>query len=50
MTEKLTDSLLLVGSADSDRALLRAVFENSYNLLEAENAVQGQVLLQLVVV
>jgi putative two-component system response regulator len=39
------DTLLLVGDAQSDRAQLRAIFQQSYHLLEAENADQAVLLL-----
>lgn len=42
----LKDTLLLVGDADSDRATLRGIFKTTYNLLEAENIEQAQLLLE----
>ncbi len=45
MKSRLKDTLLLVGDASSDRANLYAVFEARYNLLEADNAAQGILLL-----
>lgn len=45
MKSKLKDTLLLIGSSDSDRARLFEIFEGTYYLLEAENAAQGVMLL-----
>ena len=38
MKSQIKDTLLLIGSADSDRAQLHDIFESRYYLLEAENA------------
>jgi len=46
MKSKMKDTLLLVGDTQSDRANLHDIFESSYNLLEAENAAQGIMLLE----
>ena len=46
MRSRMKDTLLLVGDANSDRSNLHGIFESSYNLLEAENAAQGIMLLE----
>lgn len=46
MISKLKDSLLLVGSAQSDRPRLREIFSSSFDLLEAETVAQATVLLR----
>ena len=46
MKSRMKDTLLLVGDASSDRAELHAIFESSYNLLEADNAAQGIMLVE----
>jgi len=46
MVSRLKDTLLLLGSADSDRAQLREVFRSAYDLLEAENLAQARMLLE----
>ena len=46
MKSRMKDTLLLVGDAQSDRAELHNIFESHYNLLEAENAAQGILLLE----
>lgn len=46
MKSRIKDTLLLVGSAESDRSALHDIFEATFNLLEAENAAQGILLLQ----
>ncbi len=45
MTSRLKDTLLLVGDAPSDRPKLRAIFQDSFNLLEAESLSQAAFLL-----
>jgi putative two-component system response regulator len=45
MQSKLRDTLLLVGDANSGRTELRSVFENTYNILEAEDTEQAVMLL-----
>ncbi len=45
MVSRLKDTLLLVGDRESDRSLLREIFAASYDLLEAENVPQAQLLL-----
>ena len=45
MIARLKDTLLLVGSAASGRADLRAVFEDTFDLLEAESVSQARMLL-----
>jgi len=45
MISKLKDTLLLVGDSSSDRVELRSIFEDSYNLLEAESIPQARMLL-----
>jgi len=46
MKSRMKDTLLLIGDADSDRSNLQSIFESSYNLLEAEDAAQGILLLE----
>lgn len=46
MKFRIKDTLLLVGSAESDRPAIHDIFESTFNLLEAENAAQGILLLQ----
>lgn len=46
MKTRMKDTLLLVGDSSSDRAQLHQIFELQYNLLEADNAAQGLLLLQ----
>lgn len=46
MKSRMKDTLLLVGDSQSDRPELHNVFESHYNLLEAENAAQGMLLLE----
>ena len=46
MKSRMKDTLLLVGDASSDRAELHNIFETTYNLLEAENAAQGIMLVE----
>ena len=46
MKSSMKDTLLLVGDAASDRTELHAIFESDYNLLEADNAAQGIMLLE----
>ena len=46
MKSSMKDILLLVGNANSDRPNLHSIFESSYNLLEAEDAAQGIMLLE----
>ena len=46
MKSRLKDTLLLIGSADSDRSRLHGIFESNYYLLEAETAEQGIMLLK----
>lgn len=46
MKSRMKDTLLLVGTEESSRRELRAVFESSYYLLEAENAEQGSYLME----
>lgn len=46
MKSRMKDTLLLVGDAQSDRAELHSIFETHYNLLEAENAAQGMLLVE----
>ncbi len=46
MKTKLKNTLLLVGNSSSARAELHAIFESEYNLLEADNATQGVLLLK----
>ncbi len=43
---KLWDTLLLIGGPDSDRPLLREIFREKYNLLEADSVEQGLFLLE----
>ncbi len=45
MISRLKDTLLLIGSTDSDRVRLREIFQASYDLLEAENIHQAGMLL-----
>ena len=45
MISRLKDTLLLVGDANSDRPTLREIFKSTYNLLEAENVPQANLLL-----
>ncbi len=45
MVSRLKDTLLLLGSTDSDRVQLRKIFRSAYNLLEAENLTQARLLL-----
>jgi len=45
MDHRVKDTLLLIGSIESDRSRLRDIFEGSYYLLEAENVAQGIMLL-----
>jgi len=45
MISRLKDTLLLIGGANSDRAGLREIFQDSYDLLEAENVAQALMLL-----
>ena len=45
MVSRLKDTLLLIGDANSDRAGLREIFQDSYDLLEAENVAQALMLL-----
>ncbi len=45
MKSRMKDTLLLVGDAASDRSTLHTIFENSFYLLEAEDAQQGILLL-----
>lgn len=40
------DTLLIVDDMEVNRAILRSLFENEYNLLEAENGEQAYVLIQ----
>ncbi len=42
----LRDTLLLIGGPDSDRPMLRDIFRDEYNLLEADGVEQGLFLLQ----
>ena len=46
MISRLKDTLLLVGGADSDRPVLRSIFQSSYDLLEADNVSQARMLLE----
>ena len=46
MPNRIKDTLLLVGDADSSRSNLRDIFKDSYNLLEAENLAQALLLLE----
>jgi len=46
MPTRLKDTLLLVGGEQSVRAELSEIFSSSYNLLEAENAPQAEMLLE----
>lgn len=46
MKSRMKDTLLLVGDKNSDRSNLHAIFESIYNLLEAEDAAQGIMLLE----
>ena len=46
MKSRMKDTLLLVGDASSDRSNLHDIFEASFNLLEAEDAAQGIMLLE----
>ena len=46
MKTRMKDTLLLVGDGNSDRANLHEIFAASYNLLEAEDAAQGIMLLE----
>jgi len=46
MKTKVKDTLLLIGSADSDRSKLHNIFESNYYLLEAETAAQGMMLVE----
>lgn len=46
MKSRLKDTLLLIGSGESDRARLHDIFEARYYLLEAETAEQGIMLLK----
>lgn len=46
MKSRMKDTLLLVGDAQSDRAELHEIFESHYNLLEAETAAQGILLVE----
>ena len=46
MKTKVKDTLLLIGSADSDRSKLHSIFESNYYLLEAETAAQGMMLVE----
>ena len=43
---KLWDTLLLIGDHNSDRPYLRQIFQDSYNLLEANSIEQGLFLLE----
>ena len=45
MKSRMKDTLLLIGSGDSDRARLHDIFESSYYLLEAESVEQGIMML-----
>lgn len=42
----LRDTLLLVDDQKSGRTILRKIFENTHNLLEAENSEQALLLTQ----
>jgi len=46
MVTRLKDTLLLVGSNDSARPELREIFSSSFDILEAENAIQAALLLE----
>lgn len=46
MLSRIKDTLLLIGDAESSRSDLRRIFQDSYNLLEAENAAQAVMLLE----
>ncbi|MBE6962929.1 MAG: diguanylate cyclase [Ruminococcaceae bacterium] len=46
MISRLKDTLLLIGSASSDRPRLREIFQASFDLLEAENIHQARMLLE----
>ena len=46
MTSRMKDTLLLVGDVNSDRAALREIFKETYNLLEAESLTQATMLLR----
>jgi len=46
MISRLKDTLLLIGDKASDRPILREIFEDSFNLLEAENLPQATLLLE----
>ncbi len=43
---KLWDTLLIIGARDNLRPLLREIFKEDYNLLEAESTEQGMFLLE----
>lgn len=45
MKARRKDTLLLIGSKDSDRFMLHTIFEPTYYILEAENIPQGILLL-----
>lgn len=45
MADRLKDTLLLIGDKDSDRMVLRNIFEFNYTLLEAESVSQALFLL-----
>ena len=46
MISRLKDTLLLIGGIDSDRFRLREIFQDSYDLLEAETVHQACMLLE----
>ena len=46
MISRQKDTLLLVGDADSDRPVLREIFKELFNILEAENLPQATLLLK----
>ncbi len=46
MVTRLKDTLLLVGAQNSGRSELREIFEETYDLLEAESVAQAEMLLR----
>ncbi len=46
MSDRIKNSLLLIGDKHSDRADLRVLFEDKYHIVEAENLKQGTLLLE----
>ncbi|MBQ9932057.1 MAG: diguanylate cyclase [Firmicutes bacterium] len=46
MISRLKDTLLLIGNNESERPMLRSIFDDAFNLLEAEGPAQAIFLLQ----